>query len=416
MKTALMDSESLADWLHYLESLHPVTIDLGLQRVQEVGERLAVLQPASQVVLVAGTNGKGTTCAALEAIALAAGKTTAVYSSPHLLHYNERLRINGQALSDHQHCRAFRQVEQARQGQSLTYFEFGTLAALWLIQQQQPDVAIIEVGLGGRLDATNIVAADVSVIVTVDIDHQAYLGNTREQIGYEKAGIMRAGKPAVLGENMPDSVLSHAKHLGAEPVICGQQFVMAEQADRWTLSCGTQCWQSLAKPHIPVHNAALAVVTVEALGWAVDTTTLNRVFGALQVMGRWQQLQTSPCVMLDVAHNPEAARLLAHNIAQHEGSGKVYAVAAMLTDKDITSVVAILAPHIDYWYSAPLDVPRGDDGSALNAALLDYDHQCCPSVTQALRQALAGAGAEDLVVVFGSFFTVAEILTGDWAR
>lgn len=408
-------SWTLNDWLVHLEQLHPTTIDLGLERVREVGQRLQLADLAEQVILVAGTNGKGTTCALLEQLALAAGKTTAVYSSPHFIDYTERLRINGHDCSAADHCAGFAAVEAERNDVALTYFEFGTLAAFWLVKQRRPDVAIIEVGLGGRLDATNILDPQLSIITTVDLDHQAYLGDTREQIGREKAGIMRAHCPAVLGANMPQTVLAAAQQIQADVIQSDVDFSAheltadhSESTPQWRWHDQQHDWH-LPVPQIPVHNAGLALTAAAQLGWLPEQPTVTRVLSALTVLGRWQKIGDQPATYLDVAHNPEAARYLATNIARHQHR-RVLAVVGMLTDKDIISALAPLLPLIDIWYTAPLNVPRGDDGTAVTNALSSQPY-CypCESVRVAFQRAQHEAHADDLVVVFGSFHTVAEI-------
>ena len=377
----------LATWLSYLEHLHSKTIDLGLARVSEVAGQMDIVKPAPFVFTVAGTNGKGTTCRTLETILMAAGYKVGVYSSPHLVRYTERVRIQGAELPEAAHTASFAEIEAARGDISLTYFEYGTLSALWLFKQAQLDVVILEVGLGGRLDATNIVDADVAVVTSIALDHTDWLGPDRESIGREKAGIFRAGKPAVVGEpDMPLTIAEVASEKGA---------LLQRRGVDW-------------RYEVPLPNAATAVAALRASGLAVDDAILRAGIRDAMLPGRFQIISDAPRVILDVAHNPHAAAYLAGRLKTLAKTGRVLAVIGMLHDKDIAGTLANLAPEVDAWYCAPLEGPRGATAEQL------VEHLRCgtvySSVAQAWRAAMADAKVEDTVLVCGSFHTVAQVM------
>ncbi|MBQ1783158.1 MAG: bifunctional tetrahydrofolate synthase/dihydrofolate synthase [Gammaproteobacteria bacterium] len=406
---------TLDQWLAYLEQLHSSAIDMGLARVSAVGDRLALAKPAPLVILVAGTNGKGTTCAALEQLLQAAGQRTAVYGSPHLLRYNERLRIDGRELGDADHCAAFACIEAARGDTSLTYFEFGTLAALQLIKAAAVDVAIIEVGLGGRLDATNIVDPDLSIITTVDLDHQAFLGNDRNSIGFEKAGILRAGRPAVIGEiDPPATVLARAAELSVDGRWFGRDFAVDAESELWTFVSGTERLAQLPRPAIPLVNAAVAIQALLLLGLLPPLVVLRQVLATLRLAGRLQPLGEAPLKLVDVAHNPHAARYLASELQRLAAGRRLLAVVGMMADKDLAGVFAALLPLVSQWWLVAPDLPRAASTAQLRAALpVGLEVQQAPSVAVGWQQALAAASATDVVIGFGSFYTVAEILQAE---
>lgn len=403
-------TSSLSAWLYYLERLHSQAIELGLARVQRVATQLDLLSPAPTVFTVAGTNGKGTTCRTLEAILLAAGLKVGVYSSPHLIRYTERVRIQGQELSEAEHCRAFAAVEAGRGETSLTYFEFGTLAALQLFKQARLDVVIMEVGLGGRLDATNIVDPDVAVITSIALDHTDWLGDNRESIGREKAGIFRAGKPAVVGEpDMPASIAQVAQSLGAKLYRRGEAWSFSEQGERWQWQGDGTLLTDLPMPNVPLANAATALAALHYAALEVDERAIFTGLQQALLPGRFQIVQQEPMLILDVAHNPHAAGYLASRLAQlpHNG-GKVRAVVGMLADKDIAGTLACLAPEVDEWYCAPLEGPRGASVDLL-AQHLSQPRQFA-DVATAWRQAMQDAAKQDIVIVCGSFHTVAHVM------
>jgi dihydrofolate synthase / folylpolyglutamate synthase len=414
----------LQQWLEYIERQHPVSIDMGLERVRAVAARLGLPRPARQVVTVAGTNGKGSTVAFVEAIARAAGWRVGAYTSPHLLAYNERVRIDGREASDAELVGAFEAVEAARGSSTLTYFEYGTLAALWLFTRSPLDLAVLEVGLGGRLDATNLVDPDVAVITTVDLDHQAFLGDGREAIGREKAGIARAGKPLVLGEDDPPaSVLRHAYAIGAPAIRANCDFFFeplppGERGDardwRWREPGYTV---ELPRPSLraPVQrrNAATAIAALRALGRRLPKAAIAKGVATAHVPGRLQKVERDGVeLVLDVGHNPQAARELAAWVAARPAAGSTVAVYAALRDKDARAVVSALAGSIRVWHLAGLDAGgRGQDAAALAARLRDTAARNArqhPDVATALHAAITQACPGDRILVFGSFHTVAE--------
>jgi len=415
---------TLADWLDHIERQHPVSIDMGLERVRAVAVRLGLPRPARNVITVAGTNGKGSTVAFIEAIARAAGWRVGAYTSPHLLAYNERVRIDGREASDAELVAAFEAVDAARGDTTLTYFEYGTLAALWLFARARLDLAVLEVGLGGRLDATNIVDPDVAVITTVDLDHQAFLGDDREAIGREKAGIARAGRPLVLGEDDPPaSVLRHAYAIGAAAIRANCDFFF-EPLPPGGRSDGREWrWREpgyaveLPRPALDApaqrRNAATAIAALRALGRRLPKPAIVQGVATAHVPGRLQRIERDGVeVLLDVGHNPQAARELAAALAARPAHGRSFAVYAALRDKDAAAVASALAGIIDGWYLAGLDAGgRGQDAAALAARLQGTAAQGgrrYPDVATALHAAIAQARAGDRILVFGSFHTVAE--------
>ena len=418
---------SLPEWLARLEAGHPVAIDLGLDRVRAVAERLALPRPARHVITVGGTNGKGSTVAFLEAIARAHGWKVGAYTSPHLLRYNERVRIDGAEVDDAALIEAFTAIEHARGEVSLTYFEVGTLAALWLFARAGLDLAILEVGLGGRLDAVNIIDPDVAVITTVDLDHQALLGDTRDAIGTEKAGIARAWRPLVLGDDDPPAtVLRHAYAIGASAIRAGCDFFFRAEPDGsgWTWrEIGVELalpMPALAAP-VQLRNAAVAIAALRALPLgdgeaAIDEAAIAAGVRSAHVGARLQAFaRDGVTVWVDVGHNPQAARALAEALATSPCAGATHAVFAALGDKDLAGVVGAVAPRVDRWWLAGLagDTPRGLDVDAFAARLADTpaaDGARAATVPEALDAALAAARPGDRVLVFGSFFTAAAAL------
>ncbi|OON37081.1 bifunctional tetrahydrofolate synthase/dihydrofolate synthase [Izhakiella australiensis] len=399
----------LATWLYYLENLHSKAIELGLTRVHQVARDLDLLKPAPFVFTVAGTNGKGTTCRMLETLLMAAGFSVGVYSSPHLVRYTERVRIQGQELAESAHTASFAAIEAGRGATSLSYFEYGTLSALWLFRAAQLDVVILEVGLGGRLDATNIIDADVAVVTSIALDHTDWLGADRESIGREKAGIFRAGKPAVVGDPaMPASIAEVAKETGAQLLCRDRDWSLQPDAGSWSFRYNQLALTGLPLPQVPLANAATALAALQASGLAVPQKIIRENLAMAVLPGRFQTVQLSPRLILDVAHNPHAASYLAGQISQLNPQGKVHAVVGMLHDKDIAGTLAALKPVVDCWYCAPLPGPRGASAQQLSAHLpqaKSYD-----SVTIAWQQAMTQATDRDIVLVCGSFHTVAEVM------
>ena len=399
----------LATWLSYLEHLHSKTIDLGLARVSEVAQRMAVIKPAPFVFTVAGTNGKGTTCRTLESVLMAAGYKVGVYSSPHLVRYTERVRVQGEELPELAHTTSFAEIEAARGEISLSYFEFGTLSALWLFQQARLDVVILEVGLGGRLDATNIVDADVAVVTSIALDHTDWLGPDRESIGREKAGISRSGKPAIVGEpDMPLTIAEVASEKGALLLRRGVDWQYDASEQGWSFRDRQGALNDLPLPQVPLPNAATALAALRASGLKVKEQAMRDGIQNAMLPGRFQIISEAPRTILDVAHNPHAAAYLAGRLKTLSKTGRVLAVVGMLHDKDIAGTLTNLQAEVDDWYCAPLEGPRG----ATAEQLLEHLRagKVYTSVAQAWHAAMADARPEDTVLVCGSFHTVAHVM------
>lgn len=410
---------TLEQWLSWMEQSHPVAIDLGLGRVQQVFARLALDFEAVRVITVAGTNGKGSTVSMLDAIYRQAGYKTACYTSPHLQIYNERVRLNGGLVSDQQLVAAFSAVDQVCGDISLTYFEMGTLAALWLIAEQQPDVAILEVGLGGRLDAINVVDADVAVITTIDIDHVDWLGDDREKIGWEKAGIFRKDKPAVCGELKPPvSIAAYAKELDCELRQVNQSYEYHIQNDsRWCWSgCDLQgdvvSFSDLPIPRLPLQNAATAIQAILLSGLVCSPENIAAGLRVAYVAGRMEKIEfQGHLFILDVAHNPQSAAYLAEQLKQTEEEGVVL-ILGMLADKDCAAVIQSLAAVVASWHLVTLDVPRGQTAEQLSEYLQGVNTTsvlCHPSVDAAISHLISeGVAMSKKIVVAGSFYTVGD--------
>jgi dihydrofolate synthase / folylpolyglutamate synthase len=400
---------TLEDWLRYIERQHPQVIALGLDRVRQVSERMKIgLQ--CPVITVAGTNGKGSTCAMLEAILRAGGYRTGLYTSPHLVRYNERVRIAGVEVKDEPLSEAFRAVEEARGQTALTYFEFGTLAAFWVFNQEKIETAILEVGLGGRLDAVNVLDPRCAVLTSVGIDHVDYLGADREAIGREKAGIFRPGRPAVVAEpDPPGSVLDSE----ADLLLIGRDFGFIAEQTQWTYWGPGGRRAGLAHPalrgSIQLRNAAAALCALDTLELPLAMQDVRRGLAEVALPGRFQVLPGRPQVILDVAHNVEAARNLAQNLAASGFAPQTIAVCGMLRDKDIAGVMRELAPRITRWHLASLPGPRGASADELEAAL-GSNAEKFDSAKAAFSAALERAEEGDKIVVFGSFLTVGEVM------
>lgn len=410
---------SLDDWLSWQEGLHPRSIDLGLERVADVAARLGLTAPAWPVITVAGTNGKGSSIALLDAIYRGAGYHTAVYTSPHLLHYSERVRIDGVPATDAALCAAFERIDRAREATSLTYFEFGTLAALLLFADCRPDVALLEVGMGGRLDAVNIVAADVALVTAIGIDHSAWLGDDREAIAREKAGILRAGRPAVCADPQPPASLrAQAAVLGASWYGLGEQFGYRRCGTTWTWQGPDSQLEDLPLPALAgahqLDNAA-GVLTVTGLladRLPVARSAIEAGLRSVRLAGRYQVIDAAVPVILDVAHNPDAARVLAQQLRADTVAGRTWLVLGMLADKDAAAFAAVLDGVVDVWCLAALAGERGLPAATLAqritgvaGAVEQFD-----SVAAALAHALDTAAPADRIVASGSFLTVAQAL------
>lgn len=408
----------LAAWLAYLEGLHPKLVDLGLERVARVRDQL--LPPLSlPIITVGGTNGKGSTCAYLESILSAAGYRVGLYTSPHLLRYNERIRIAQTEVEDADLCAAFAAIEAARGKVSLSYFEFGTLAAMWLFERANVDIAILEVGLGGRLDAVNIFDTDCAVITSIDIDHTEYLGTTRGQIAWEKAGIFRPGRPAICGDADPPAELQQAAlRLGADWRALGEAYRFEHGLASWHYQ-GVQSYPNLPLPAMrgehQLSNAATAMAALESLAadYPVTEQAIHSGLRQAQVPGRFQLLPGKPQRILDVAHNPHGAAALAGVLAQSPVAGNTYAVFGMLADKDIAGVVTAMAEVVDVWLVADLAVPRSATVDTLHTELTKAGISqivTMDSIEAAWLFACEHALENDRICVFGSFYTVAAVL------
>lgn len=413
---------SLSEWLAYLEQLHPKTIDLGLGRVATVAQRLLPAAPAACMITVGGTNGKGSTCTFLEQILLQAGYQVGVYASPHLLHYHERVRINGLMTEDSDWVQAFELVNAARGNISLSYFEFGTLAAMVLFYRAALDVVILEVGLGGRLDAVNVWDADCAIVTNVDLDHMEYLGNTRELIAREKAGIFRHQRPAICGEReSPLSLRAVAQEIGAEWIALGEGYTFRINTDNWDFIGATE-WSHLPFPRLygahQINNAATALAALAALKHRlpIDECAIRQGLLSVQLLGRFQQLPGLPHRILDVAHNPHGVKVLADALQSLPRAEKTWAVVAMLKDKDILSVMREIKAQIDVWLVASLDLPRGATALYLQQQLIALGVSQVSVYTtpvDAWRFACSHAAENDRIIAFGSFHTVADLLQAE---
>ncbi|GAA0762475.1 bifunctional tetrahydrofolate synthase/dihydrofolate synthase [Ideonella azotifigens] len=411
---------NLDDWLAHCERLHPKTIDMTLERTRTVRERLG-LQFKVPLISVAGTNGKGSTCAMLDSIARAAGYRVGLYSKPHLVHFEERCRINGEQVADAALVPHFEAVEAARGDISLTYFEFTTLAIARALAEADLDLVILEVGLGGRLDAVNAFDADCAVITSIDIDHVEYLGPDRESIGREKAGILRAGRPAIVSDPVPPaSVIAAAEALGADLWLAGRDFNQFGDRQQWAWSGRGRRYHSLAYPALrganQLLNAAGALAALESLRDRVPITAQAVRLGlsTVELPGRFQIVPGQPTLVLDVAHNAQSVAALALNLDQMGFSPCTHAVLGAMHDKDLDALVARMATLVDRWYLCDLPVARG----ATAAQLAEVVARLAPkaqaqqhaSPKAALAAAVAGADPADRIVVFGSFQTVGGVL------
>lgn len=416
------DPSTLDDWLAHCERLHPKTIDLTLDRVRAVRERLG-LQFRVPVVSVAGTNGKGSSCAMLEAIALQAGYRVGLYIKPHLVHFEERCRVNGSSLPAAELLPHFAAVEAARGEISLSYFEFTTLAIMRALAQAELDFVILEVGLGGRFDAVNAIDADCALITSIDLDHMDYLGPDRESIGFEKAGILRAGRPGVVSDPVPpQSLLRHAQDIGADLWLVGRDFGHSGDRQQWSWQGRGRRYNALAYPALrganQLLNASGVLAVFEALRerLPINAQAVRQGLATVELQGRFQIVPGQPAVVLDVAHNPQAAAALAFNLDQMGFYPRTHAVFGAMRDKDIAGMVARLAPLVDAWYLCDLPLARAATAQEL-AQLLQKRlpagaaaPSCHASPAAALAAVLAVADPADRIVVFGSFLCVGGVL------
>ena len=411
---------NLTDWLGYIESIHPSTIDLTLERIKIVIERLN-LDISFPILTVGGTNGKGSTCSILESIYREAGYKVACYTSPHFLNFNERIKIQTLAVSDEVICEAFSRIESAREGVTLTYFEYGTIAAMIIFSEAHVDVAILEVGLGGRLDAVNVFDADCAIVTTVDLDHMDYLGHTREAIGFEKAGIYRTEKTSICGDfDPPQSLIKHAELIHADLKIIGKDFGYEAHHDSFDFLIDSTFVMNLPLPKLQgdfqLANATNALMAVKAMEDKLPLTEISIQKGITLTLlpGRFQEVKKMPSLILDVAHNPQAARSLSHNLKTHVVLGKTIAVFSILKDKDIFGVINELNLDIDDWFIAEIQNERAASIENISNTIQKINPSAHIEAFKNIQEAYQFASKEvrrnDRIIVFGSFFTVADIM------
>jgi dihydrofolate synthase/folylpolyglutamate synthase len=414
--------KTLQEWLDWCEQLHPVAIDMGLDRVKTVAGRMA-LRFDCPVITVAGTNGKGSTCAMLEAVLLQAGYRTGVYTSPHLVHFEERCRLHGESASAATFAEAFAAVEAVRGDVSLTYFEFSTLAILHLMAQAKLDVAILEVGMGGRLDAVNIIDADCAVITSIDIDHTAILGKDRESIGFEKAGIMRAGRPVIVSDPVPpQSVIDHATSIGAQLWQFGRDFNFSGDKQQWAWAGRDRRYSGMAYPALrganQLINASGVLAALEALRQQIPVTAqaVRNGLAMVELPGRFQIVPGQPVLVLDVAHNPHSVAALAVNLDAMGFYPTTHAVLGAMADKDLLPMLQRVNPMVDRWYFTDLPLPRAAKAADLQQmwqaqnTRSDTASSIHATPMLALQAAMKASDPADRIVVFGSFYTVGGVL------
>ena len=425
MNTSPTVESQLDDWLSYLQAQHPNDIELGLDRVKQAASVCGVdTVNKSKVVLVAGTNGKGTTIRFMEQALISKGHSVGVYSSPHVFDYKERVRVNDSLLTDQVHIDAFSYINHHRNNIPLTYFEFGTLAAFKIFQQLELDFLLIEVGLGGRLDATNILNHDLAIITLIDLDHIDWLGNTRELIGFEKAGIFSENKPAIVGDqNIPESVFQQAKERHVSKLICsGSDFStdFDEKTGLWSYKSYNLVFDKLTASLLPIQNIATAICALTELNIRLSADELNSLISKFELFGRMQIVCSQPVALVDVAHNPNSVNYLATQLRQHpkfEAYKTVIAVVAMMADKNIEDTLRAIENKVDYWFIADLqDNPRAASSNEIEKVLKRIGAtriEKFSTINQAWTQAKAIQNEDSLLVGFGSFFTVAEIIESE---
>ncbi|MFN9708852.1 MAG: bifunctional tetrahydrofolate synthase/dihydrofolate synthase [Burkholderiales bacterium] len=418
--------QTLDAWLARCERLHPTEIEMGLDRVREVASHLGLCFSVP-LVIVAGTNGKGSTCAMLESIALQSGYRVGLYAKPHLVHFRERCRVQGAAVSESDLLPHFEAVERARQGISLTYFEFTTLAIARLLSQAPLDLVILEVGLGGRLDAVNVFDADCAIITSIDLDHVEYLGPDREAIGREKAGIMRQGRPVVVGDPVPPaSLIAVAESVGAELRLLGRDFGFSGNKQQWAWKGRHKRLNALAYPALrganQLLNASAALAAFEALSdrLPVSVQAVRNGLAWVDLPGRFQIVPGQPTLVLDVAHNPHAVAALTQNLDHMGFFPRTHAVFGAMADKDLGTILRQMAPWVDHWYFTDLPLPRAAQAASLQTLFSNLDlaavvpggasASCHESPDRALHEAIQRAEPADRIVIFGSFLTVGGVL------
>jgi dihydrofolate synthase/folylpolyglutamate synthase len=411
---------SLKDWLGYIESIHPSTIDLTLERIKVVVERLN-LDISFSIITVGGTNGKGSTCAILESIYKEAGYKVGCYTSPHFLHFNERIKIQANPVSDDLICEAFTKIESIRKEISLTYFEYGTIAAMIIFADADLDIAILEVGLGGRLDAVNVFDSDCAIVTSIDLDHMDYLGHTREAIGFEKAGIYRANKIAICGDfDPPQSLIKYCESIHAELKMIGKDFAYEAHHDSFDFSIESSFVMNIILPKLQgdfqLANASSALMAVKIMEdqLPLTETSIQQGIASALLPGRFQEVKINPSLILDVAHNPHAAKSLRDNLRAHSVSGKTIAVFSILRDKDILGVVAAVSLDIDAWYIAEIENERAANIDTICKAIQKVNPSAHIVTFKNIQEAYQFASNEiernDRIIAFGSFYTVADIM------
>ena len=423
MSEQTANKKDLAQWLSWIEKSHPSEIELGLERLNEVYQRLNLDLSASKVIIIGGTNGKGSTVAMLDQVLRDSGKTVGCFTSPHFLRYNERIKLNGRQAQDDVLVQAFERIYAACGDTSLTYFEYNALAALIVFADAKPDVMLLEVGLGGRLDAINIVDADISVVTTVAVDHIDWLGDDREKIGYEKAGIYRAQRPAVCGDpDAPKMLLDYAAEIDAQLCARGVDFELTEYPDgQWdwqgkAVSGDVVSYAGLPDINLPKPNAAVVIQVLSLLGITPEKDALANSLAVASLTGRLQRIVRHGCqYTLDVAHNPQAAEYVVNRLNAEACAGKTWMVLGMLADKDISEVLGYLKDLADEWLLVTLDVPRGQTSAALadklqQQGIASSRQTAYDTVAQALESLVPQLSAGDRVVIAGSFFTVSGAL------
>ena len=412
-----MRFNTLDEWLAWQEALHYPSIELGLDRCMMVAGRMGLLQPNYSVISVAGTNGKGSSVNFLSSILKNAGYNTGSYTSPHLIRYNERICLNGEEVSDEMLCAAFNRVDQARSDISLTYFEFGTLAAMDIFQRSGVEIAILEVGLGGRLDAVNCLDADVALITTIDLDHENWLGTDRESIGREKAGIMRSNSPVICSEfDPPQSVIDYAIALSSKLYISGKDYQYSINGDTWSWQSGLFSYENLPRPALynplQMTNAAGVLMVLNTLSdrFPVDIQAIKRGLQEFNLTGRFQIIPDKAQLILDVAHNRQAAALLVQNLKALPVKGKTHVLIGMLKDKDHLAIFRELSEVADFWHIVTLGPPRGADNKMLTEKLsamnINQSIICYDTVADAMEYIRESVEPQDRIVVTGSFITV----------
>ncbi len=411
-----MQNKTLIEWLSEIEKHSNHIHRPHLEHLKIIANRLDIWPISTPVITVTGTNGKGSCVALLNDILQNAGYKIGKYTSPHLLRYHERIICNNQTVTDQQLCEAFSLIEKNKDEITLNYFEWTTLAALIIFKQQQLDAWILEVGVGGRLDPVNIIDADLAIISTIAIDHVNWLGNTREQIGQEKAAIMRAQKPAICGDDVtPFTVKKYAQQIGARLFCQTEHFTYQINDQNWSWRSNTSTRNNLPLPHIEIQNAATVLAAVEQLApyFQINEQAIHTALQNTYLPGRYQKIVNKANQIFDVAHNPAAAQLLANKLKKENGSGRIIAVVAMLNDKDHAGTISPLVPLITEWYAANLNTPRGTEAKDLARVIAEKSTRnvfCFHDVLSAYEAALKSANPNDTVVVFGSFYIVAEVL------